>query len=178
MGEILKYILITCCILCISSQLFGQTDTTKIKNINTYVAYIDSIYKLDNIQNSNYLYYVEEGFTKRKRSGKTVGGWTLYRLGTVKRDTLYLVEYNGGTDITLNIVYYYKANKIVFAKITLIDKKGEFYRREEFYDNDNTIYTYSTASNKAKKYSKETSISLMPNALNHLENFKDSKILR
>jgi hypothetical protein len=89
-------------------------------------------------------------------------------LTNINKDTVYRVEYNGGVDFNVNKTYFYKANKLVFAKIKLVDKKNTFYIREELYDGTVILLTNTKTSTKALKHKKETSLSLFEDGQKYL----------
>lgn len=165
----LPYILITLFAVSFCSPSYAQTQISEVGTIRMYVHYVDSINNLG-VQNNGFLHSVEDGVIKR--NGVTVGGFGVYRLMNMKRDTVYRIEYNGGVDVTVNKVYYYKSNQIVFARLELLDKKGVFYHREEFYNDGNNLFTDLKNSKRASSYSNETALSLFEDSLRFLENFK------
>ncbi len=154
---------------------YAQYDTSEIGAIKAYAEYIDSINN-SGTQNNEFLHSVEDGVIKRKRSGKTVGGYGEYMLMNLREDTIYRIEYNGGARITVNKVYYYKSNQLVTSKLELFNNKRVIYRREEFYKDSFNLLTIVKIKNekKTKRHTHEIELSLFEDGLKFLDKFKDA----
>lgn len=176
MRKILKYILITSLVTCICNVLFAQIDTSYVLNIKNYVASIDSINNLDYAKKIGFLNSIEDGVIKG--NGEIVGGFGIYTLMNLKEDTAYRIEYNGGIDVNINKVYYYKSNQVVFARVELLEKKEVFYHREEFYKDGVKVFTETKKGKKASDYTDEADLSLFDDSLKFLNDFKKANIRR
>jgi hypothetical protein len=170
MRHLLLYIspLLFSMFFCILS--YSQDDTSEVQAIKGYVSYVDSINNLG-FQNNGFLHFVEDGVIAKKK-GKISGGYGVYMLMNEKQDTAYRIEYNGGVNYTVNKTFYYRRNQIVFARFQLLDKRGTFYHREEFYRDNAILQTDVKESKKAGKHKKETTLALYEEGLKYFEDFK------
>src|SRR5436190_16268375 len=92
-------------LLTISSCNFvlAQVDTSSISQTRNYVKYIDSINKLDYVQDKGFMTSVADGSIKT--NGKVVGGFGIYTLSTSKGDTAFRIEYHDNLDINIYKTY-------------------------------------------------------------------------
>ncbi len=158
---------------CGSISVFAQVDTSLIKDTDFYLKYIDSIQRSDNIKHIGFRTFIEDGVIQK--DGETVGGYEIYTLTNSKNDTVYRIEYSGGNSITINKTYYYKADKLIFARLQLINSKkgiGNIYSKTEYYSEGKTVKTDIQKEKEARNYSTEINFSLFQDGIKLLDNFK------
>ena len=154
---------------CYSNCLQAQDVTAFKEQANKYVKYVDSINELDH-QNKDFTTSIADGVIKI--DDNIVGGFGIYTLANAKYDTAFRIEYSGGIDITVKKTYYYKYNKLIFARLMLKDTREIIYQREEVFNNDIILCTSTKKDKKANRYISETNISLFDDGLHFLEDFK------
>jgi len=157
---------------CCSSTVFAQADSSVIKNIKSYVLYIDSVNKLDYAQDQGFISGITDGIIKV--DGETVGGYGIYTLANTKADTVYRIEYHENYPINTYKTYYFKHNQLVYARLELQGGKSymeRIYLREEYYRNEKMIGSATSKDKRAGKYPGKTNIILYPDALNFLTEY-------
>ena len=161
--------------ICSSSFVFAQVDTTLIKETNSYVEFIDSIASSDNIKNIDFKTFIEDGVIRQ--NGETVGGYGIYTLIGSKNDTVFRIEYSGGVSINVTKTYYYKLNKLIFARLQLTGNKkgvGRIYDKAEYYNQGKIVKTDIQKERKARNYSTEINFSLFQDGMKLLDDFNRS----
>lgn len=157
---------------CSSIFLYAQVDTSLIKYTDSYVKRIDSINNSDNIKSFGFNTLIEDGLIQK--DGVTIGGFGIYTLSNAKNDTVYRIEYSGGPGINTTKTYYYKDNKLIFAKLQLISSKkgiGKIYDKTEYYSEGKTVKTNVQEEIKAKNYAAEINFSLFQDGMKLLDDF-------
>jgi len=163
-------------LLTISSCNFvlAQVDTSSISQTRNYVKYIDSINKLDYVQDKGFMTSVADGSIKT--NGKVVGGFGIYTLSNSKGDTAFRIEYHDNLDINIYKTYYFMFDKLIYATLELQNGSANtksIYLKEEFYNNGNIVWTTTNEEKTAHKYSEKTNILLYKDGLNFLVDFKN-----
>lgn len=158
--------------ICSTSFVLAQIDTFLIKETNSYVKYIDSISNSDNIKNIDFKTLIEDGVIRQ--DGQTVGGYGIYTLTNSNNDSVFRIEYNGGVSINVNKTYYYKFNKLIFARLQLTSHKNGYYRvydKTEYYSEGKMVKAAITKESKASNYTTEINLSLFQDGMKLLDDF-------
>jgi hypothetical protein len=158
---------------CASISVFAQADTSLINDTDYYVKYIDSIQRSDNLNHNGFRSFIEDGVIQK--DGETIGGYGTYTLTNSKNDSVYRIEYIGGLNVTVNKTYYYKADKLIFARLQLISNKkafGNIYTKTEYYSEGETVKSDIQKEKIARNYSTEINFSLFQDGIKFLDNFK------
>ena len=159
--------------ICSCNFVFAQIDTSSISQARNYVKYIDSINKLDYVQDKGYMKSVADGIFKA--DGEVVGGFGIYTLSNSKGDTAFRIEYHDNLNINIYKTYYFQFDKLIYATLELQDGRSNMksiYRKEEFYKNDNIIWTNTNKEKSAEKYFDKTNFLLYQDGLKFLADFK------
>jgi hypothetical protein len=153
-------------ILCTGHALLAQADTAFTSSARRYVQYIDSVNKLDYAQDKGFISAVTDGIIKA--NDEVVGGYGIYTLASTNADTVYRIEYHDNYPINTYRTYYFKNNKLIYAKLELMGG-GSFmksiYLREEYYNNDTVTWSATRQEKSARKYYRKTEIVLLQDAL-------------
>lgn len=158
--------------ICSSNFLFAQVDTSLIHETNFYVKFIDSISSGNSLEIIGFKTLIEDGVIQR--DSETVGGYGMYTLTNSKNDTVFRIEYSSGLSINVNKTYYYKFNKLIFARLQLISSKkgiGRIYDKTEYYSEGKIVKTAIQKERKANNYSTEINFSLFQDGMKLLEDF-------
>jgi hypothetical protein len=153
--------------------VFAQVDTSSISQTKKYVTYLDSINNLNHLQEKGFVTTIADGIIKT--DGEIVGGFSIYTLSNYKADTAFRIEYHDNLNININKTYYFKFNKLIFAKLELQDGRANMksiYLKEEFYNNDNIVWTTTKKEKSAGKYFDKTNFILYQDGLSFLADFK------
>ena len=155
------------------NSVFAQVDTSLIGQTRSYVKYIDSISKLDFIQDKGFMTSVADGIIKT--DGEVVGGFSIYTLSNSKGDTVFRIEYHDNLNINIYKTYYFKFDKLIYATLELqdgSDNMKSIYLKEEFYNNENIIWTTIKKEKSTEKYFDKTNFLLYQDGLKFLAGFK------
>ncbi|MBS1918457.1 MAG: hypothetical protein JST87_19490 [Bacteroidetes bacterium] len=138
--------------------------------------FIDSINSSNNLKNISYNRLIDDG--EIEKNGKIVGGYGIYVLSNLKNDTVFRIEYNGGVNITVNKTYYYKFNKLIFARLQLISSKkgiGKIYDKAEYYTEGKIVSTIVQKEKNSNRYSAQINLSLFQDGMQLLDDFNKDK---
>ena len=140
---------------CSSNYVLAQVDTIAIIKINAFTKYIDSISDNDHRQKF-VIQSIEEGqistkivsfSSDPKTKSDTVrtikeGGFSKYTIQNIAGDTVYRIIYHENIDKNFYETYYYKENKLIYAKIDFQENGiGQtFYYREEYFKNNKVLF--------------------------------------
>ena len=159
--------------VCSCNSVLSQVDTSLIGQTRNYVKYIDSINKLYYVQDKGFMTSVADGIIKT--DGKVIGGFGIYTLSNSKGDTVFRIEYHDNLYINIYKTYYFKFDKLIYATLELQDGSANMkcnYRKVEFYNNDNILWTATNKEKSADKYFDKTNFLLQQDGLKFLADFK------
>ncbi len=155
------------------NSAYAQVDTLFISETKNYVKYIDSINKLDHVQEIGFTTSVADGIIKT--NGEVVGGFGIYTLSNSKGDTAFRIEYHDNLNINIYKTYYFRFDKLIYATLELQDGKANIksvYRKEEIYNDNKVIWTTTNQEKSADKFFEKTNFSLFEDGLKFLADFK------
>ena len=158
--------------ICSCNSVFAQVETPSISETRNYVKYLDSINKLDHVQDNGFMTSVADGIIKT--DGEVVGGFGIYTLSNSKGDTAFRIEYHDNLNINIYKTYYFKFDKLIYATLELQDEKENMksvYWKEEVYNNNNIVWTITNKDNSAEKYFDKTIFLLYQDGLKFLADF-------
>jgi len=123
-------------ILIFCTKMQSQNNNLYLLQIEKFVLTIDSL-KAGN--DCNYFdTKIADGIIKTD-NGK-VGGFGIETLS--RNDTIYKIDYSGGIDLYSQKKYYYKSNKLVYARLEIsnnIKNQGTIFLKHEFYKDGKII---------------------------------------
>lgn len=159
--------------VCSHHTVFAQADSSVINQTRSYAKYIDSINKLDYVQDKGFMRSIADGIIKSNDA--VVGGFGIYTLSNSKGDTAFRIECHDNLNINTYKTYYFLSDKLIYATLELqdgTDHMKSIYLREEFYDKDKIIWTTIRKDKTAEKYLDKTDFLLYPNGYHVLAEFK------
>ena len=158
------------------NSLFAQFDTSPISKIKCYINYIDSIEKLEYVQNLGFITSIADGIIKN--GDDVIGGFGVYTLSNSKADTAFRIQYHDNLDMNIYKTYYYRSNQLLYAIVELKDWRNGMkviYKKEEFYNDNKVIWTTLQKEKSANKYFNKTDFSLFEDGLKFIDDFKKGK---
>lgn len=173
MQHLINFIATIFLTVCSCNSVFAQVDTSLVGQTRNYVKYIDSINNLDYVQDKGFMTSVADGIIKT--DGKVVGGFGIYTLSNSNGDTAFRIEYHDNLNINIYKIYYFQFDKLIYATLELQDGRANMksiYRKEEFYNNNNILWTATKKEKSAEKYFDKTNFLLQKDGLKFLAEFK------
>lgn len=167
--------------------LLAQTNKDAITNIYAYAKYVDSLSDNDDKQTLISKSIAEGNITQESISTSKIGhdnksdtirsikngGFGRYTIQNKTGDTVYKILYHDNIDKNFYETYYYKNNKLVYAKIDFQeDGIGQtFYYREEYYQDDKMIASSESQKPIDEPYRQRVSFELQKKGLTYLKKF-------
>jgi len=173
MRYILNLVTTLCLTICTHKPVFAQVDTSSINETRNYVHFMDSINKLDYVQDKGFITSVVDGVMKA--DGKVVGGFGINSLLNLKGDTAFRIEYHDNLDVNIYKTYYYRFDKLIYASLELQGARAmrnSIYLKEEFYNDGHLIRTTTRKERSAEKYFDKINFSMYGDGLTFLANFR------
>lgn len=174
------------------NSLLAQVDTVAILKIKGYTKYIDSLSDNDerqlfviksiaegeiiqNIVSTSIDEHTKRIDTIRKTK---YGGFGRYTTGNIKGDTVYKILYHDNIEKNFYEIYYYKNNKLIYAKIDYKeDGIGQtFYYREEYYEDDDILFVNESRKPIDLIFRQRVRFDLRKKGKEYLEEFKAGKM--
>lgn len=160
-------------ITCVCHATYAQADAGAVKAIQQYIQYIDSV---SEGRPADFSTSIADGIIET--DDHTTGGFGIYTLSNIHRDTAFRIVYNGSLDIGILKTYYFKDNKLVYAKLAFTDSHTGsqlFYQREEYYHHNGLVWTKTEGGKDAEKYASRAAFSLFKDGSGYLADFKQER---
>jgi hypothetical protein len=174
-----------------SNSLLAQVDTVAISKIRLYTKYIDSLSDNDEGQKFVIKSIAEGRITQNIASTSIVGhnskvdtiikvkegGFGRYTTENIKGDTVYKILYHDNINKNFYETYFYKDNKLVYAKIDYQENGiGQtFYYREEFYKDNELLFVTESKKLIDKAFRQRVTFDLRKKGDEYLKKFQSDK---
>lgn len=172
MQYFLKFISIIILTLCSCNFLLAQVDTSFVLETRMYAKQLDSLNGLSHPQDFGFITSIADGIIKR--DDVVVGGFGVYTLSNIKGDTALRIEYHDNLDINIYKTYYFRNNKLIFARVELREEKNNMksiYRKEEIYEESKIIWVIAQKEKTADRYFDKINFSIYEDGLKFLDDF-------
>jgi hypothetical protein len=158
---------------CSCHSAYAQNDTPVVNEIRHYVRYIDSVSELGHGQRPDLSSSIADGIIENDNR-EVIGGFGVYTLSNSKRDTAFRIAYQGYLGINIHKTYYYRHNKLIYARLQLRDSISDsktLYQKEEFYRDDHVIGTKIDSVKEGEQYLAWTTLPLFKDGSRYLDDF-------